>query len=206
MFIVFPPPLDYKVYEDSNFCLFCSSLQPQYLGKYLALANAQSIFEARHLSSDWLIGPGKWHTLFLLPVIVSLEYKPLDFLWCKSAWQCRGYQFDPWSGKIPRAVEQLSPCSTTTEPKLRSPRAAPAEARLPGACASQQGKWPQQETRALQGRAALLTTAEKAHVQQRRPRATEHKEIMQKLGLLFIKKIRPQSPLQFIPCQQRLGE
>ena len=25
---------------------------------------------------------------------------------------------EPWSGKIPRAVEQLSPCTTTTEPEL----------------------------------------------------------------------------------------
>ena len=27
----------------------------------------------------------------------------------------RGYGFDPWSGKIPHVVEQLSPCATTTE-------------------------------------------------------------------------------------------
>ena len=26
--------------------------------------------------------------------------------------------FDPWSGKIPHAAEQLSPCTTTTEPVL----------------------------------------------------------------------------------------
>ena len=26
--------------------------------------------------------------------------------------------FDPWSGKIPQATEQLSPCATTTEPVL----------------------------------------------------------------------------------------
>ena len=26
--------------------------------------------------------------------------------------------FDPWSRKIPHAVEQLSPCATTTEPAL----------------------------------------------------------------------------------------
>ena len=26
--------------------------------------------------------------------------------------------FKPWSGKIPHAVEQLSPCATTTEPAL----------------------------------------------------------------------------------------
>ena len=30
----------------------------------------------------------------------------------------QGTQFDPWSGKIPHAAEQLSPCATTTEPAL----------------------------------------------------------------------------------------
>ena len=34
------------------------------------------------------------------------------------ACQCRGHGFEPWSGKIPRAVEQQSPCTTTTEPVL----------------------------------------------------------------------------------------
>ena len=33
--------------------------------------------------------------------------------------QCRRQRFDPWSWKIPCAVEQLSPCSTTTEPALK---------------------------------------------------------------------------------------
>ena len=27
-----------------------------------------------------------------------------------------GHRFDPWSGKIPHATGQLSPCATTTEP------------------------------------------------------------------------------------------
>ena len=30
----------------------------------------------------------------------------------------QGNGFEPWSRKIPRAVEQLSPCATTTEPAL----------------------------------------------------------------------------------------
>ena len=29
-----------------------------------------------------------------------------------------GHGFDPWSGKIPHAAEQLSPCATATEPVL----------------------------------------------------------------------------------------
>ncbi|XP_061006717.1 zinc finger protein 124-like [Dama dama] len=32
----------------------------------------------------------------------------------------RRHGFDPWSGKIPRAREQLSPCATITEPVLTS--------------------------------------------------------------------------------------
>ena len=33
---------------------------------------------------------------------------------------CSRVRFSPWSGKIPHAVEQLSPCATTTEPVLWS--------------------------------------------------------------------------------------
>ena len=36
----------------------------------------------------------------------------------ESACWCRRLGFDPWSGKIPHATEQLSPCPTTTEPVL----------------------------------------------------------------------------------------
>ena len=39
--------------------------------------------------------------------------------WCsgwESACRCRRHGFEPWSGKIPHAAEQLSPCATTTEP------------------------------------------------------------------------------------------
>ena len=38
--------------------------------------------------------------------------------WLRIACQCRGHGFEPWSGKIPHATEQLSPCATTTEPAL----------------------------------------------------------------------------------------
>ena len=36
-------------------------------------------------------------------------------------------RFDPWSRKVPHAVEQLSPWATTTEPALYSPRATATE-------------------------------------------------------------------------------
>ena len=42
----------------------------------------------------------------------------------ESICQCRRHGLDPWSGKIPHATEQLSPCTTTTactlEPQTRS--------------------------------------------------------------------------------------
>ena len=40
----------------------------------------------------------------------------------------QGHRFEPWSGKIPHASEQLSLCATTTEPVLQSPRGTTPEA------------------------------------------------------------------------------
>ena len=55
-------------------------------------------------------------------------YKGLPW-WC-SSWestcQCRGHGFEPWSGKIPHAMEQLGSCATTAEPVLWSPWATAA--------------------------------------------------------------------------------
>ena len=58
-----------------------------------------------------------------------------------------GYGFDPWSGKIPPALEQLSLCTTTTEPYSRakepqpfSPCAAATEAPTIEPRAAQQKK------------------------------------------------------------------
>ena len=39
----------------------------------------------------------------------------------------RGCGFDPWSRKIPHAMEQLSQCTTTIQPVLQSLGAAIAE-------------------------------------------------------------------------------
>ena len=45
--------------------------------------------------------------------------------WWRSGWesvcQCRGHGFEPWSGKIPHATEQLGPWATTTEPAWPEP-------------------------------------------------------------------------------------
>ena len=47
------------------------------------------------------------------------------------ACQCRRHGFHPWPGKIQRAVEQLSPCSTTIEPVLQGPGATSTAALAP---------------------------------------------------------------------------
>ena len=36
----------------------------------------------------------------------------------KESCEDRRHEFDPWSGKIPHALERLNPCATTTEPVL----------------------------------------------------------------------------------------
>ena len=45
--------------------------------------------------------------------------------WWRSGWesacQCRGHGFEPWSGRIPYAAEQLGPWATTTEPASLEP-------------------------------------------------------------------------------------
>ena len=45
--------------------------------------------------------------------------------WWRSGWesacQCGAHGFEPWSGKIPHATEQLGPWATTTEPARLEP-------------------------------------------------------------------------------------
>ena len=51
---------------------------------------------------------------------VTTEKRDTGLPWWRSgkesACQFRGHGFEPWSGKIPHAAEQLSQCATTTEP------------------------------------------------------------------------------------------
>ena len=75
---------------------------------------------------------------FLLPPVPSApalklandKIKSIKSIRCQGAGFCGGRAvktspasagdsgFNPWSKKIPHAMEQLSPCATTTEPKL----------------------------------------------------------------------------------------
>ena len=58
----------------------------------------------------------------------------------ESACHRRRRRYDPRSGKIPRAPEQLSLCALISEPVLQGPGDATTEAHTPRACASQQEK------------------------------------------------------------------
>ena len=47
----------------------------------------------------------------------------------ESACQHRRQGFNPWSGKIPHALEQIIPCITIVEPVLQNPGATTTEPR-----------------------------------------------------------------------------
>ena len=56
-------------------------------------------------------------TFYLEPIRGLLSWLSGKESTCK----CRRHRFDPWSGRIPHASEQLSLRATTTEPVLESP-------------------------------------------------------------------------------------
>ena len=105
--------------------------------------------------------------------------------------------FDPWSGKIPHASEQLSPCASATEPallspgeQLPSPRAAIPEACMPWSLCS--------ATRDATATRSHCTTVksgpcspqpEKAHTQQARPSATKRCTDKIKKNFFYCSKI-----------------
>ena len=80
---------------------------------------------------------GEWvcHSFNVIEVATQLfdvKKKKMIFLFCKSSLyrtrgvapeiiKCRERELALLSGKIPRAVEQLSPCATTTEPVITEP-------------------------------------------------------------------------------------
>ena len=105
------------------------------------------------------------NTCLLIKDLYFLKNDTQGLPWWRSGWestcQWRAHGFEPWSGKIPHAVEQLSLCakllslcSRACAPQLLSPCATTTEARAPGARAPQQEKPLQWEARAPQWRVA----------------------------------------------------
>ena len=90
----------------------------------------------KYLLNEW-IKPGKWGSLRMTetkfpttpagrqPKVRCIKRWFLGLPWWCSGWesacQCRGHGFEPWSGKIPHAAEQLGPWATTTEPARLEP-------------------------------------------------------------------------------------
>ena len=66
----------------------------------------------------------RYHLTPVRMAIIKKFYKQ-GLPWWRSGWesacQCRGHGFEPWSGKIPHATEQLGPWATTTEPARLEP-------------------------------------------------------------------------------------
>ena len=71
-----------------------------------------------HPLVDWQLWAGLVHKL-------CSKRHSRGLPWWRSGWesacQCRGHGFEPWSGKIPHAAEQLGPWATTAEPARLEP-------------------------------------------------------------------------------------
>ena len=71
---------------------------------------------------------------------VENSYEPMELPWWlsgkESTCQCIRHGFNPWSGKIPHAMEQLSPSATTTKachPRAQVPKQEKSPQREPHA-------------------------------------------------------------------------
>ena len=77
-------------------------------------------FCSERCTKEWRLNKLKFRE-----VILNSFKKKRGLPWWRSGWesacQCRGYGFEPWSGKIPHAAEQLGPWATTTEPARLEP-------------------------------------------------------------------------------------
>ena len=83
----------------------------QYAPFYIPTSNAWE-FQFLHILTN---------IYFLLLKIIDIPGLPWWHSGWKSACQCRGHGFEPWSGKIPHAAEQLGPWATVTEPARLEP-------------------------------------------------------------------------------------
>ena len=97
--------------ESSNCLRWCDS-QTLVHQNHLEGCNNKLLGPAPRFSVSWGLGWSSRDCIWGLP-------------WWRSGWesacQCRGHGFEPWSGRIPHATEQLSPWATTTEPVRLEP-------------------------------------------------------------------------------------
>ena len=114
-----------------------------------SLSWVQSLLKPRELIIQWLFLFGAMKICGINNNLYIKYYKAfknadMGLPWWSRGWesagQCRGQEFNPWSGKTPYATEQLSPCTATTETAFFGPRAE-----CPRACALPQEKPLQRE-------------------------------------------------------------
>ena len=99
---------------------------------------------------SWVYIQGKWKKKLIQKDTCRLP-------WWHSGWEsacrCRGHGFEPWSGKIPHATEQLSPCATTTEPAHLEP------------CSAMRGRNSERPSHRNEKWPPLATTGESPHTE-----------------------------------------
>ena len=97
-------------------CVFLKCLKLNVLNTKLLLLPMETYF-----SMD-LLSLSKWYVI--LPDCCNKNLIA-GLPWWRSGWesacQCRGHGFEPWSGRIPHAVERLGPWATATEPERLEP-------------------------------------------------------------------------------------
>ena len=99
----------------------------------------------------------------------------------ESICQCKKHGFDPCSRKIPHAVKQLSPCTTTIQPVLQGPGAATIEPQVPQSLSSAIREATAMRSQYTKTREQPLFTATREKpAQQRGPSTTKHKIIFKK--------------------------
>ena len=95
-----------------------------HLNTYLFLKRIKSgnyVIKASVLSINYF-----WCHFLVTKVIQFHDLKKYQGLpWWRSGWEsacrCRGHGFEPWSGRVPHAAEQLGPWATTAEPARLEP-------------------------------------------------------------------------------------
>ena len=121
------------------------------------------------------------------PTDSALRTATLGFPWWlsgqESACQCRGRGFNPWSGMIPQAAEQLGPCATSHWACALKPRSRNYWAHLPNYCSPCTQELSSATRDAATVRSLCIATRERPPlsvtrgepVQQQRPSTTKNK-------------------------------
>ena len=154
--------------------LFCSSS--------LKLTLISQISNGTWRNMAWCIVylHGQW--VLKLPRTYAFNYSLSGLPWWlsgkESACHWKRHGFNPWSRKIPHAVEELSPCITTMEPMLWSPGTAAIETvHRPGSCSARREATVMRGPRAATTEKTPLTTTRKKPVWQWRPSTAKNKEL-----------------------------